>query len=104
MQFLADSNGHILSWKINFLEVWMDIYTTQSWIRKQNSNFLVRKELFEYIFDGKIIQEPRPNLSANKLILLNDIEIKKLNEWFSLNYKSTLKNIIAIIKGNNPGG
>lgn len=82
----------------------MDIYTTQSWIRKHNSNFLVRKELFEYIFDDKIIQEPRPNLSANKLILLNDMEIKKLNEWFSLNYKSTLKNIIAIIKGNNPGG
>ena len=104
LQFLADSNGHILSWKINFLEVWMDIYTTQSWIRKLNSNFLVRKELFEYIFDDKIIQEPRPNLSANKLILLNDMEIKKLNEWFSLNYKSTLKNIIAIIKGNNPGG
>ena len=53
LQFLVDSNGHILSWKINFLEVWMDIYTTQSWIRKHNSNFLVRKELFEYIFDDE---------------------------------------------------
>ena len=32
------------------------------------------------------------------------MQIELVNEWFKFNYKSTFKNIIAIIAGNNPTG
>ncbi|MDR2624656.1 MAG: hypothetical protein LBC39_08885 [Methanobrevibacter sp.] len=51
------------------------------------------------------IQRPRQNTKHHVLKALNDEQIKQINEYFnSPNYKSTLYNIVMLLKGSNPSG
>ncbi|CBH40661.1 MAG4270 family putative restriction endonuclease [Mycoplasmopsis agalactiae] len=97
-----DEIMYLAYWKINFDYLIIDQYTTRSWFECQNSNFKSRNSLFNKL---NISQHPRPSRSANLLYELNPQELEITNSWFnSKAYKSTLKNIISIIKGNNAGG
>lgn len=99
-----DQTGEILNWYIKFKKIKIDTYTTPSWFEKNNSNFRYRESLFKVIWNDTITQEKRPSQKSNNIFELNDTQIKLVNEWFESNYKSTFKNIIAIISGNNPTG
>lgn len=97
-----DEIMYLAYWKINFDYLIIDQYTTRSWFECQNSNFKLRSSLFNEL---NISQHPRLSRSSNLLYELNPQEIEITNSWFnSKTYKSTLKNIISIIKGNNAGG
>lgn len=97
-------SGEILDRYIEFKSIKMDIFTTSSWFDRNNSNLRYRESLFKKLWDNKIIQERRPSRRSHKIIELNNNEIELANKWFNSEYKSTLKNIIAIISGNNPTG
>ncbi|EIN15371.1 Hypothetical protein MAGb_0580 [Mycoplasmopsis agalactiae 14628] len=97
-----DEIMYLAYWKINFDYLVIDQYTTRSWFEDKNSNFKSRNSLFNEL---NISQHPRPSISANLLYELDPQELEIANSWFnSQAYKSTLKNIISIIKGNNAGG
>ena len=99
-----DQTGEILNWCIKFKKIKIDTYTTPSWFEKNNSNFRYRESLFKKLWNDTITQEKRPSQKSNNIFQLDDMQIELVNEWFKFNYKSTFKNIIAIIAGNNPTG
>lgn len=101
---VINETGQIINWIPIFDRIKLDIYTTPSWFKKNNSNFKYRKSLFSTIFGKDIEQEKRPSINSNKIIELNESQIIIANNWFREKYSSTLKNIIAIISGNNPTG
>ncbi|MGX9359068.1 MAG4270 family putative restriction endonuclease [Mycoplasma sp. 2575] len=104
----SKNENFVLHWEIEFIELWIDLFTTPSWLEQENSNFHYRKDLFDYLnikCDKEYKQEKRPNRSSNKLIKLENKELMIANEWFnSEHYQSTIKNITSIIKGNNVAG
>ena len=101
--FISNKHGVIYDWKINFKEIHIDIFTTKSWFFKKSSKFEIRKKLFNEL---GLKQLQRPLKNSNKIIKLNDFQVKITNEFFNNRnkYNSTIKNILAILKGNNPGG
>ena len=99
-----DQTGEILNWCIKFKKIKIDTYTTPSWFEKNNSNFRYRESLFKKLWNNTITQEKRPSQKSNNIFELDDMQIELVNEWFKFNYKSTFKNVIAIISGNNPTG
>ncbi|WP_427867463.1 MAG4270 family putative restriction endonuclease [Mycoplasmopsis arginini] len=104
----SEDENFILYWEIKFTELAIDLYTTKSWFKEKNKNFRYRENLLEYInkmCNKNYSQEERPKKISNKTIFLGSDELRFVNQWFnSKEYQSTLKNIIAIIKGNNPCG
>ncbi len=95
--------GIVYNWKINFSELYIDLYTTKSHVLKKTPGYLRRKELFGRL---NLEQEIRPSQSSNKLVKVNDKDLEIVNEYFNNRklYKSTIKNIVGTLKGNNPGG
>ena len=101
--FISNKHGVIYDWKINFKEIHVDIFTTKSWFLKKSSKFKIREKLFNEL---GLKQIKRPLKSLNKIIKLNDSQVKTVNNFFNNRnkYNSTIKNIVGILKGNNPGG
>ncbi len=101
--FISNKHGVIYDWKINFKEIHVDLFTTKSWFFKKSSKFKIREKLFNEL-DLKQIKRPLKN--SNKIIKLDDFQVKITNEFFNNRnkYNSTIKNIVGILKGNNPGG
>ncbi len=100
--YILDEIMYVTYWKINFEYLSIDQFTTPTWFTNNCSNFRLRNSLFSKL---NLKQVPRPNQSANLLYELNESELSIVNSWFNSDaYKSTLKNIISIIKGNNAGG
>ena len=101
LEVVSNEYGIIYDWKITFTSIDIDLYTTERWFNDEPTIFKYRTELFN-LLDLK--QEVRPSKSENKIVSLIEEEIRKVNDYFNNNYKSTLKNIVGILKGNNPGG
>ncbi|MCP4336857.1 MAG: hypothetical protein GY679_03345 [Mycoplasma sp.] len=103
IEIISNDKGIIFDWKVNFTYVEIDLYSTPSWFKKKNQNFLRRKSFLNLLM---IEQEPRPTTSSNKLKELNSEQLKILNNFLNNRtmYSSTIKNIVAFLKGNNPGG
>ncbi|WP_404824618.1 MAG4270 family putative restriction endonuclease [Mycoplasma enhydrae] len=102
--FMQEDDWLIEGIYINFEYLEIDEYTTPSWFIKQNANFKTRNHLFKLI---GLKQEQRPNINANKTIVLDEKQIKIVNDFFNNYYflqNKTIKNIISILKGNNAGG
>ncbi|WP_406615713.1 MAG4270 family putative restriction endonuclease [Mycoplasmopsis hyopharyngis] len=102
--FVNQLNGSILKWYVTFSEVNLDLLTTESWFGLENSNFRARESLFKAVFGNDTCQKARTKENRNEIKELENDELIKLNKWFRQNYKSTFKNIIAILSGNNPTG
>ena len=51
-------------------------------------------------------QEERQGKSSNNVVTLNDSQIEIVNNFINdrTKYKSTIKNVVQLLKGNNPGG
>ncbi|TCG10266.1 MAG4270 family putative restriction endonuclease, partial [Mycoplasma marinum] len=103
LEFITNEHGIILDWKISFTKVFLDQYTTQSWFEKKTVAFARREELFEEL---GLKQIPRPNDKNNKIIELNKEQISIVNNFINnrSKYNSTIKNVVQLLKGNNPGG
>lgn len=104
IQFVSNEHGIIYDWKIAFSEIYVDIYTTESWFTSNNKTFERRKELFKRL---GLHQEKRPSgTKATKIVELNKQQVEITNDFFNDRsiYDSTIKNIVGVIKGNNPGG
>ncbi|WP_322961805.1 HNH endonuclease [Mycoplasmopsis cynos] len=101
-----DQDGILVKYKIKLLQNTMfDLYATPSWFDKNNKNFKIRESLIKLLFwDGKKTQEKRPSFSSKLLHTFTDDELIKVNYYLNNNYDGTLKNIVAILKGNNPSG
>ena len=101
--FISNKHGVIYDWKINFKEIHVDLFTTKSWFFKKSSKFKIREKLFNEI---NLKQLERPLKSSNRIIKLDDFQVKTVNNFFNNRnkYNSTIKNIVGILKGNNPGG
>jgi hypothetical protein len=104
LHVIYDDNGIIHNRIMEFKECYIDLFTTKSWFEGENNNFNKRQTLFQMLGHEKFKQYPRPNNSSNLLKKLDESELIKLNDFFNRDYNSTIKNITAIIKGNNPGG
>ncbi|AUM62773.1 MAG4270 family putative restriction endonuclease [Spiroplasma monobiae] len=103
LQIISNDFGIIKDWKIEFKEVWIDIFTTPRWFSDKPSLFKYRERLFEEL---NLIQEHRPSKRSSNLYKLSDNELIIFNNFLNSKekYGSTLKNIVGVIKGNNPGG
>ncbi len=103
IEIISNEKGIIFDWKINLSYVKMDLYSTPSWFKNNNKNFERRKDFLSYL---NLEQEPRPKKSAHKPRELNEEELKSLNDFLNdrSKYSSTIKNLVAFFKGNNPGG
>ncbi|NQZ65653.1 MAG: hypothetical protein HRT99_00360 [Mycoplasmatales bacterium] len=104
IEFISNKYGVIYNWKIKFTNLQIDQYTTESWFKSKNKNFKRREELFNKL---KIKQIVRPKKGIrNKIIILNEMQMRIVEEYFNdrNQYNSTLKNILPVLKGNNPGG
>ena len=105
LHFVCNKYGVIFDWKIEFTRITVDLMTTEAWFKSKSveSNFFRRETLF-----GKIglKQIPRPTTQDHLLKELNPSQIEKVNEYFNNRdlYKSTIKNIIAVLKGSNKRG
>lgn len=107
IRFIYDNTGLIFDYQVIFNYLEIDILTTDSWFNKPSANFLRRKILFEKL--NLSAQIPRKKYQKekgynNKLIKLNKQKLKTLNQYLQNDYDSTLKNITALLKSNNPGG
>lgn len=103
ISIISNEHGIIMDWKIIFHEVWIDTFTTPEWFKFKPSIFNYRNKIFE-LLDLK--QVPRPRKTSNNLIKLTSEQVDKLNTFFNDRnvYSSTIKMIVGILKGNNPGG
>ena len=103
LNFVSNKYGVIFDWKITFDEVWIDLFTTKSWFKEKTTSFKRREALFNKL---GLKQVERPSKSSNKLYKLNIEQIEQVNNYFNnrKEYNSTIKNILPILKGNNPGG
>ena len=96
--------GEIYDWYVQFSKIKLDLYTTESWFKTINSNYKLREDLIRHIFNNTKNQIIRPNKKTNLILELDENQLRLANLWFKNKYKSTLKNVIAIISGNNPTG
>ncbi len=96
--------GEIYDWYVQFSKIKLDLYTTESWFKTINSNYKLREDLIRHIFNNTKNQIIRPNKKSNLILELDKNQLRLANLWFKNKYKSTLKNVIAIISGNNPTG
>lgn len=96
--------GEIYDWYVQFSKIKLDLYTTESWFKTINSNYKLREDLIRHIFNNTKNQIIRPNKKSNLILELDENQLRLANLWFKNKYKSTLKNVIAIISGNNPTG
>lgn len=103
LEIVSNQDGIIYDWNIFFTEVYIDAATTPSWFNKKTTTFKRRAQLFALL---GIVQIPRRDRYHNEIIKLNNEQINILNKYLNNReqYNSTLKNIIGILKGNNPGG
>lgn len=112
LEIVSNEYGVIYDWRINFSYVAIDRYFTAGWLDlpKLPSIYKYRVELFKRL---GITQSPRPTQSSNDLVVLNQEQINIVNQFFNERpfeeslrggYTSTIKMIVGILKGNNPGG
>lgn len=103
LEFISNKHGVIFDWKINFKEIYIDLFTTKSWFIKKYPQFKIREKIFKEL---NLKQEVRPTNSSNKILKLNNFQVQKINQFFNnrKKYHSTIKTIVGILKGNNPGG
>ena len=103
LEWVSNKHGVIYDWKIKLDYIELDLYTTLAWFTNNCNPFNIRKKLFKEL---EMKQCPRPSKTSNKLVILNKNQIKIVNDFFNnrQKYTSTIKNIVAILKGNNPGG
>ncbi|MGX9358681.1 MAG4270 family putative restriction endonuclease [Mycoplasma sp. 128] len=96
---------YIKTWYANFLEAQIDLYTTPSHFKTNPKNFRHRKQLLEERLGFKI--QERPDRKAKLIKTLDDKQLKSLEYYVNNNYFEdgcTLKGLIYLFKGNNPGG
>ena len=101
LEVVSNEYGIIYDWRINFTSIDLDLYTTERWFKDEPTIYKYRSELFDLL---NLKQEVRPSRLSNKIQSLNDGQIKIANDYFNNTYNSTLKNIVGVLKGNNPGG
>lgn len=103
IKIITNEYGVIKDWNIDFNEIYVDVFTTQRWFNEPNTIFNIRTKLFKIL---NLVQIKRPDKNSTQLIKLNDDQIAEFNSFINDRdlYKSTIKNIVGIIKGNNPGG
>ncbi|MDR2829246.1 MAG: HNH endonuclease [Mycoplasmataceae bacterium] len=100
---IDELTGIVYDWKMNFTSLSIDIMTTHSWILTNNRNYTRRQTIFNMLELPPQIS--RPTLRMNRYILLDQEQLNTFNNWINnYQYDSTMKNIISIIKGNNPRG
>lgn len=91
----------VYNWIVKFDEISLDCFYTPIWKENKNHNYLIREKLFKRL---NIEQLPRPSIKDNMIKHLNKEEVNIVNNFINENYDSTLKNLTALIKGNNPTG
>lgn len=94
----------IIDYYIIFKEVEIDLKTTPSWFQKKTNSFRLREELFSYL--GLPKQQIRNEQTEHNLRKLDKKELEKFNEFINskARYKTTIKNLVGVIKGSNPSG
>lgn len=103
ISIVSNQYGIIMDWKICFNEVWIDQFSTPAWFATKPSIFKHREKLFKLLY---LTQKPRPTQTSNDLVRLSSEQLAILNGFLNNRkmYKSTIKMIVGILKGNNPGG
>lgn len=103
LQFVSNEHGIIYDWRILFSEVYIDVFTTEKWFNELPATFKRRSELFKIL---NLKQEVRPSKTQTKIVKMNPEQINIINDFFNdrNSYDSTLKNVVGVLKGNNPGG
>lgn len=103
LSIISNEHGIVMDWKITFSNVEIDLYTTPAWFTGEPNIFKYREELFRTL---GLKQEKRPSKDSNKLVTLSENQLSDLNNFLNdrSSYKSTIKMIVGILKGNNPGG
>ncbi|QEH62013.1 hypothetical protein SCHIN_v1c08180 [Spiroplasma chinense] len=103
LKIISNKFGIIKDWKITFHELWLDLSTTPSWFDGKKDIFKIREKLFEEL---NLKQIPRKNQNHNEIRHLNSNEIEIVNEFLNNRnkYRSTIKNILTVLKGSNPSG
>lgn len=99
-------SGIFLDWNVNFKTVIIEQYCTNPdpITSGYKYSFKIRQELFPQL-GIENIQRTSKRKESSKVIIVNNEQLKVFNEYFNSNkYKSTFKNIIAIIQGSNPSG
>lgn len=103
LHIVCNKDGIVYDWKICLKEVFVDLNTTRSWFASKTKNFQRRENLFKEL---ELKQEERKSSESHNLVKLNSKQLKKLNDFLNdrNKYDSTIKNIVALLKGNNPSG
>lgn len=103
LSLISNEHGIVMDWKIEFSEVMLDQYSTSSWFEKKTSIFKHREAIFSKL---NLTQKVRPAQNKNDLIDLSVEQLHVLNNYLNDRncFSSTIKMIVGIIKGNNPGG
>ncbi|MDD7884241.1 MAG4270 family putative restriction endonuclease [Metamycoplasma hyosynoviae] len=96
------NEGVIYKKEIWFDSLIVDLKTTASWKNSNNSNWRKRCDFFNDVLS----KEPqiRKNINENDYKELDKNQLERANKWFKNRYSGTLKNVISLIKGNNPAG
>ena len=103
LKLVSNEMGVIYDWNINFESIDLDIMTTESWFVKKTSGFKRREELF---MELGLNQIKRPERGSNKIVVLDSEQLGIVNNFINdrTKYNSTIKNVVQLLKGNNPGG
>lgn len=111
--FLDNDSKMIVFWYPMFKTASIDLCSTPSWFEKNTTLFKRRNELFNYL-NGELqksnihktfIQQKRELKRSKNVILLEETEIKIINEWFfKQSGKFTFNSISGIFSGYNPAG
>ena len=104
LSIVSNEHGIIYDWKIKLTEVAIDLMTTKSWFPPQKNNmFKIRRLLFNELGFKQI---GRPNRSSNLIKKMNSEQLEIINKFINDRgkYKTTVKNIVTLFKGNNPTG
>ncbi|MFV8468575.1 MAG4270 family putative restriction endonuclease [Mycoplasma sp. VS292A] len=90
---------------VNFLNLEIDLCNTKSHFNSNLSNFKIRKHIFSQLGLELI---PRQSTKENKLLKLNAQQLIKfsslVNTYYFQENQKNIKELIYLLKGNNPGG
>ncbi|WP_027120828.1 MAG4270 family putative restriction endonuclease [Mycoplasmopsis lipofaciens] len=103
-EFLIAIDNHLIIHAKKFIlkQGNIDLYNTKSHFIEENSSFKWRQKLFESL---DIELKKRPCVKSNKLIQLNEMQIKIFNHFIKNNFMGkTFKSLIYLFKGNNAAG
>lgn len=106
LTIFSNEFGIIYDWRINFSSLYIDVCTTESIMKERKLRYKRREELLSLIGLKQRTRKVINGKKENDIIELSTSQIREVESYFNdrTKYMSTLKNIVGIIKGNNPTG